>query len=81
MNTEQDGWTPCGEDGPFPAVKKKVLVTVLDEAAGAIGVTLDKRVKVYGDPEHWLGDKNRPSWCNVIAWRPMPTPYNPENAK
>ena len=81
MNTEQDGWTPCGEDGPFPAVKKKVLVTVLDEATGAIGVTLDKRVKVYGDPEHWLGDENRPSWCNVIAWRPMPTPYSPEDAK
>ena len=76
-----DDWVPCGPDGPFPAVKKKVLVTVLDEAAGAIGVTLDKRVKVYGDPEHWLGDENRPSWCNVIAWRPMPTPYSPEDAK
>lgn len=75
---QRDKWIPCSERMPeehneeadIRAVSELVAVTVIDDETGKTFVCDDLTVD-----GKWC---NFHSGCEVIAWQPLPKPYNPE---
>lgn len=76
--SDEDGWTLCDDDGPFPPIEEEVDVTV--SVSGYSRPV--RKVKIaqcdvwYVKPfTTWVGiEKNE----IVVAWRPRPKPCQPE---
>lgn len=72
---EHDGWIPVEED--LPEGGGEVEVTI-EEMADSAGGMIYYTKTAWVQEERWVIKRN-PYNPRVIAWRPLPEPYKPEN--
>lgn len=66
-----DGWIPCGTDGPFPADGAAIDCTLVGPDNEP--VLLDG---IHADSAMFRGE----GWYKMTAWRPAMQPYRPKEA-
>ena len=76
LESPRTDWTPCAEGLPEHCSENRV--TVLDTRCGArYAANMDYNIHT----KKWTNDKANelPSCYSVIAWQPLPAPYNPDH--
>ena len=88
LPSAQPGWIPCSER--LPEEYGEFLVTMTEKAkAKDLGFDIDKTYigKMRYNSNGWQLPRHIPSWINeavkdeVLAWMPLPEPYQEEGEK
>ncbi len=70
------GWIPCGER----MLEKEISVLCQWNKRNGLDTEVYFSVFYVDDNEEWVGDSGMPNG-KVVAWQPLPEPYNGEERK
>ena len=73
-------WTPCADGNKLPKFGKTVLITAEFDSGNRLIFQAYRMWTLFGS-WYWRYTNDNRCWQKVLAWQPLPDPYNPDHIR